>query len=68
MRLMRACNILFYCSEISRDTALPTRLNVYPASGQADQSLRCPLSDALDSWLPTDYPTKTLIRLSRCAG
>ena len=29
----------------------------------ADQSLRCPLEDALDRWFPTDCHVKTLIRL-----
>ena len=28
---------------------------------QADQKFRCPSEDALDSWLPTDCPVKTLI-------
>ena len=35
---------------------------------QADKSLRCPPEDALDSWLLTECPAKTLIRHLGCAG
>ena len=48
---------------------IPTNLIVRKAniqiSPQADQSLRCPLEGALDPWLPTELPAKTLIGLHR---
>ena len=43
---------------MSRGTALPTRLHVHPEMTQislwirGDQSLSCPLEDALEPWLP----------------
>ena len=44
------------------------RLNSACASAQADQSLRCPPESALDPWLPTACPAKTMARLlRRCA-
>ena len=33
------------------------------SKAKADQSLHGPLEDALDLWLPTECPAKTLIRL-----
>ena len=35
------------------------RLRSACADAQADQSLRSPLEDALDPWLPTKCPSKT---------
>ena len=42
------------------------RLRSSCASSQADQSLRCPHEDALDSRLPSKCPMKILIRLRQC--
>ena len=39
-----------------------------PRSVHSDQSIRCPLEDAMDSWLPTGRSAKTLIRLRGCTG
>ena len=54
---------------LSRSTAFPAIKHVCPAKIQismciqADQCLRCPPRDALDSWLPKVCPAKTLARL-----
>ena len=57
---------------LSRSTAFPAIKHVCPPKIQismciqADQCLRCPPGDALDSWLPKVCPAKTLARLRRC--
>ena len=38
------------------------------ASTQSDQSLNFTHEETLDTWLPIERPTNTLIRLRRCAA
>ena len=56
--------------ERSRARAFPTILHVRPAKTQISLyiSLRCMSEDALDPWLSTEHPAKSLIRLRECAG
>ena len=63
-------SVLFPDYALSIPTILqerPAKTQINCASAQADQSLRWTHEDALESWVPTECPTKTgqIVRMHR---